>query len=94
VRSLSDAEVAAFDEVLQALPGGELSEGTAYVAAVDLELSPPQPSVARSLRLGPGKSAISVTIRFDDSQTGAPLGLSVVVLKPEQFRVVIEAHRE
>ncbi len=34
--------------------------------AVDLELAPPQPSVARSLRLMPGQPAISVTIRFDD----------------------------
>jgi DNA-binding GntR family transcriptional regulator len=93
-RSLSDADLASFEEALQALPDGLLPEGTAYAAAVDLELSPPQPSVARSLRLAPGQSAISVTIRFDDSRTGAPVGLSVVVLKPEQFRVVIQSHGE
>jgi hypothetical protein len=57
---------------------------------VDLELAPPQPSVARSLRLVPGQSAVSVTIRFDDHSTGTPVGLTVVVLKPEQFRVVVE----
>lgn len=93
-QSLPDADLASFEEALQALPDGLLPEGTAYAAAVDLELSPPQPSVARSLRLAPGQSAISVTIRFDDSRTGAPVGLSVVVLKPEQFRVVIQAHGE
>jgi DNA-binding GntR family transcriptional regulator len=89
---LVGVEVPSFAGAFQALPaGGELT-GTA--AAVDLELSPPQPSVARSLRLVPGQSAISVTIRFDDAVTRVPLGLSVVILKPEQFRVVIEFHSE
>jgi hypothetical protein len=57
---------------------------------VDLELAPPQPSATRSLRLVPGQSAISVTIRFDDQETGTPVGLAVVILKPDRFRVVIE----
>jgi hypothetical protein len=30
-----------------------------------------------------------VTIRFDDA-AGTPVGLTVVILKPDQFRVVIE----
>jgi hypothetical protein len=59
--------------------------------AVDLELAPPQPSVARSLRLPPGQPAISVTIRFDDTVAGIPAGLTVVTLKPHYFRVVIQA---
>jgi DNA-binding GntR family transcriptional regulator len=58
--------------------------------AVDIELSPPQPAIARSLRLMPGQPAFSVTIRFDDSAADTPVGLTVVVLKPEFFRVVIE----
>jgi hypothetical protein len=58
--------------------------------AVDIELAPPQPAVARSLRLVPGQSAFSVTIRFDDADARTPVGLTVVVLKPEFFRVVIE----
>ena len=52
---------------------------------------PPQPSVARSLRLLPGQSAISVTIRFDDEATNSPAGLTTVTLKPHHFRVVIQA---
>jgi hypothetical protein len=60
-------------------------------SAVDLELAPPQPSVARSLGLVPGQSAVSVTIRFDDPATGTPAGLTVVNLKPEHFRVVVHA---
>jgi len=36
-------------------------------------------------------TAISVTIRFDDQATGAPVGLTVVILKPDRFRVVVES---
>jgi DNA-binding GntR family transcriptional regulator len=91
LEALSGADAGTFEEALQSLPDGGAVPGSAHAAAVDLELSPPQPSVARSLRLVPGQSAISVTIRFDDQQSRSPVGLSVVVLKPEYFRVVIEA---
>jgi hypothetical protein len=64
--------------------------GATSARAVDIELSPPQPAVARSLRLVPGQSAFSVTIRFDDPDARTPVGLTVVILKPEFFRVVIE----
>jgi DNA-binding GntR family transcriptional regulator len=59
-------------------------------SAVSLELGPPQPSVARSLRLSPGQPVITVTVRFDDPATRAPTGLTVVMLKPELFRVAID----
>jgi hypothetical protein len=59
--------------------------------AVDLELAPPQPSIARSLRLLPGQPAISVTIRFDEHASGNPVSLTTVTLKPHHFRVVIQA---
>ncbi len=58
--------------------------------AVSVEMSPPQPSVARSLRLSPGQAAITVTVGFQDPATAAPAGLAVVVLKPELFRVAVE----
>jgi DNA-binding GntR family transcriptional regulator len=90
-RIAADAEMLSFSHALQALPVGTAAPESAYAAAVDMELSPPQPSVARSLRLVPGQSAISVTIRFDDTTTHAPVSLSVVILKPDRFRVVIEA---
>ena len=72
---------ASFDSVLAGPPA----------TAVSLEMSPPQPAVARSLRLSPGQPVITVTIRFDDSDTGSPAALTVVMLKPELFRVAIEA---
>ena len=62
-----------------------------YAPAVVLELAPPQPSVARGLRLPPGQPAISVTIRFDNPATGLPVGLTAVTMKPQYFRVVIQA---
>ena len=77
--------------MLQTPPDMRPGTPLAYARAVDLELAPPQPSVARSLRLLPGQQAISVTIRFDDQATGAPVGLTTVTLVPDQFRIVIQA---
>jgi hypothetical protein len=84
-------DLASFQAILETPP--DLRPGTpiSFARAVDLELAPPQPSVARSLRLLPGQPAISVTIRFDDQATGAPAGLTTVTLVPDQFRIVIQA---
>jgi DNA-binding GntR family transcriptional regulator len=75
-----DPEFSSFGSVLHDLPA----------AAVSVEMCPPQPSVARSLRLSPGQPVITVTVRFDDAVTGEPAGLTVVMLKPELFRVAID----
>jgi Bacterial regulatory proteins, gntR family len=75
-----DPEISSFDSVLTTLPA----------AAVSVEMSPPQPAIARSLRLSPGQAVITVTVRFDDASTGEPTGLTVVMLKPELFRVAID----
>jgi DNA-binding GntR family transcriptional regulator len=76
----ADPEPASFDSVLSEAPA----------TAVSVEMSPPQPAVARSLRLTPGQPVITVTARFNDSATGSPAGLTVVMLKPELFRVAID----
>ena len=57
-------------------------------AALNVELSPPQPSIARGLRLAPGQPAITVTIRFD--QSSVPVALTVVMLRPDFFKVSVE----
>ena len=88
--SLTGEDQDSFEAMLNSIPALSPDTEPARAKAVDLELSPPQPSVARSLRLVPGQSAFSVTIRFDDHTTGDPVGLTVVTLKPDQFRVVIE----
>jgi len=75
-----DEEDSSFGSVLTTVPA----------AAVSVEMSPPQPAIARSLRLSPGQAVITVTVRFDDTATGEPTGLTVVMLKPELFRVAID----
>jgi len=80
-----------FEAILHAPPVALPATETVQARAIDLEFAPPQPSVARSLRLLPGQSAISVTIRFDDHASGTPAGLTTVTLKPHHFRVVIQA---
>jgi DNA-binding GntR family transcriptional regulator len=71
------------------VPFGSVLDDLA-ATAVSVEMTPPQPAVARSLRLSPGQPVIMVTARFDDSATGHPAGLTVVMLKPELFRVAVE----
>ena len=78
------------DQDVEGLPSFGSMQTTLPAAAVSVEMSPPQPSIARSLRLSPGQPVIMVTIRFDDSATGEPAGLTVVMLKPELFRVAID----
>ncbi len=60
-------------------------------SAVHVEMRPPQPSITRSLRLAAGQPAVAVTIRFDDPSGGSPLALTVAVLRPDLFRIVVEA---
>jgi DNA-binding GntR family transcriptional regulator len=91
VADLAAEEPDDFEEVMHSPPVTLPAVNAVQASAVDLELAPPQPSVARSLRLLPGQSAISVTIRFDDQTSGSPVGLTTVTLKPHYFRVVIQA---
>ena len=88
--ALAGTDPDSFEAILHSIPAQGPGAEPAYAKAVDLEMAPPQPSVARSLRLVPGQAAISVTIRFDDPATGDPVGLTMVILKPDQFRVVIQ----
>jgi DNA-binding GntR family transcriptional regulator len=75
-----DQPVSSLGSVLNGLPA----------AAVSVEMSPPQPAVARSLRLSPGHPVITVTVRFDDADSGEPAGLTVVMMRPGLFRVAID----
>ena len=64
--------------------------GVGAATELHLELQAPPPSVARSLRLGAGQPAVIVTIRFDDVAAGRPVALTIAVLRPEMFRVVLQ----
>jgi DNA-binding GntR family transcriptional regulator len=73
------------------LPGAHRSGSamTGSAAALYVEMRPPPPSVARRLQLSPGQPAAVVTVRFDDPVTGRPAALTVTVLRPELFRIVV-----
>jgi GntR family transcriptional regulator len=86
---LADEDAELGQEADQGLSSLDSRRTALPAAAVSVEMNPPQPSVARSLRLSPGQPVITVTVRFDDA-AGEPAGLTVVMLKPELFRIAID----
>jgi DNA-binding GntR family transcriptional regulator len=59
--------------------------------AFQVDFQPPAPAVARSLRLSAGAPAATVTIRFEDVAQPEAIALSVAVLRPDLFRIVVES---
>lgn len=59
--------------------------------AFQLDFQAPAPAVARSLRLAAGQPAATVTVRFEDAAHPGVLALTVAVLRPELFRIVVES---
>jgi hypothetical protein len=51
----------------------------------------PPPSAARTLRLSAGEPVATVTMSFVMPATGAPVALTMAMLRPELFRIVVEA---
>jgi hypothetical protein len=74
------------------LPEGQQGEFTALgkPAALHVEMQLPPPSVARSLRLSAGQPAAMVTVRFDDPVTARPVALTIAVVRPDLFRIVVQ----
>lgn len=74
------------------LPEAQRSDlpAMAKPAALHVEMQLPPPSVAKSLRLSAGQPAAMVTVRFDDPATGGPAALTVAVLRPDLFRIVVQ----
>jgi len=60
-------------------------------AAVQIEMGLPPPSAARTLRLAAGEPVATVTVSFTVPATGAPVALTMAMLRPELFRIVVEA---
>jgi DNA-binding GntR family transcriptional regulator len=63
-------------------------------AALHVAVQLPPPSIARRLRLSAGQPAAMVIVRFDDRATGRPAALTVAVLRPELFRIVVQTAAE
>jgi DNA-binding GntR family transcriptional regulator len=62
----------------------------AQPVGVQIEMAPPPPSAARSLRLSAGEPVTSVTVCFADPATGSPVVLTTAMLRPALFRVVLD----
>ncbi|HEV3287600.1 MAG TPA: UTRA domain-containing protein [Streptosporangiaceae bacterium] len=70
---------------------GQAAAGLGRARAVQIELAPPPPSVARSLRLGAGEPVATVTVSFEDPAAHYPIALTTAMLRPDMFRIVVQA---
>jgi DNA-binding GntR family transcriptional regulator len=59
--------------------------------AFQVDFQPPAPAVARSLRLSAGQPAATVTVRFEGAAQPGVIALTVAVLRPDLFRIVVES---
>ena len=59
--------------------------------ALQIEMGLPPPSAARALRLSAGEPVATVTVSFVVPATGVPVALTMAMLRPELFRIVVEA---
>lgn len=59
--------------------------------ALEIELAPPPSSVARSLRLAAGELVATVTVSFEDPVAHQPVAITTAMLRPDLFRIVIQA---
>ncbi len=62
--------------------------------ALYVEMQPPPPSVARSLRMSPGQLAALLTVRFDDTANRDPVALTIAVCRPDLFRIVVDSAQQ
>ena len=69
-------------------PAGQPLTGSP--TALHIELQAPAPSVARSLRLTAGQPAFMITVRFGESASDRPVALTIAVLRPDMFRVIVQ----
>jgi DNA-binding GntR family transcriptional regulator len=76
------------------MPPARSVAGVTAPAALHVEVRLPPPSIARRLRLSAGQPAAMVIVRFDDPATGQSAALTVAVLRPELFRIVVQTTQE
>jgi UTRA domain-containing protein len=72
-------------------PWRPVAEDSPRPGAVQIEMGLPPPSAARTLRLAAGEPVATVTVSFALPDTGAPVALTMAMLRPELFRIVVEA---
>jgi UTRA domain-containing protein len=70
---------------------GPAPAGAGRARALRVGLAPPPSSVARSLRLAAGDLVATVTVSFEDPAGHRPVAITTAMLRPDLFRIVIEA---
>jgi hypothetical protein len=75
----------------QLFPRGPLRAELACPQALQLELGPPPPSAARSLRMAPGEPVAIVTVSFGSLPPAPAVALTCAMLRPGWFRIVLAA---
>ena len=70
-------------------PPGETARPLA--AAVQIEMGLPPPAAARTLRVAAGQPVTTVTLSFPGLTSGTAVALTIAMLRPELFRIVVEA---
>jgi hypothetical protein len=59
--------------------------------ALRIEMQQPPPWAAGALRLPASDSAIGITVRYTELANGDAAALTVAVLRPDHFRVIIDS---
>jgi hypothetical protein len=97
--ALNGAETDSLDAILPmppalpAAPGGATRPGTRVLVphALRIEMQQPPPWAAGVLRLSAPDSAIGITVRYTELADGDAAALTVAVLRPDHFRVIIDS---
>lgn len=76
---------------LNPVPAPQGAGALARPAAFHLEVRQPPQWAGRILRLRPADPAIIITVRLDEPASGVPVALTVAILHPADFRIVVEA---
>lgn len=64
---------------------------TLVPSSLHIEMQQPPPWAAKALRLSASDSAIGISVSYTDAATGKPGALTVAVLRPGEFRVVVDS---
>ena len=70
---------------------GPEAAATAQPQAVLLEMGPPPPAAARTLRMAVGEPVATVTVSFADPATQTLVATTMAMLRPHLFRVILAA---
>ena len=96
--ALNGAETDSLDAILpmpltRGAAGGEHqpTERVLVPQALRIEMQQPPPWAAGVLRLSAADSAIGITVRYAEPPAGAAAALTVAILRPDYFRVIVDS---